>query len=177
MKTEIPHDSENQRKWSGKRVLYTANNPPPKRGIDFTNDPGKTDASQAADCDINNILKKFQQTGILPGSNVEQLFSDVSDAPSYQEALNLVLHAQEQFMALDAHTRARFHNEPEEFMKFVHDPENASDLVKMGLATLTPKDDIDRLTTGITDALKGMPEPPLPADPAPAPAARTRKPT
>ena len=83
------------------------------------------------ECDINYIVKNYQlpQTQLRP-----EQFGDFSDAPSFQESMNLVIKAQQQFLLLPASTRARFENEPAKFLEFVHNPENASELVKMGLA-------------------------------------------
>lgn len=149
MKIHSKHDSILEQKWSQKRVLYTDTNPYIDPGIDFTGDPGKTDQSQAAECDINNILKNYQRTGVLPNVNKEALYADVSNPVSYQEALDLVINAQNQFDALDAHTRQRFSNDPAEFLAFVDDPKNAQELVKLGLATLRPEDPTDRIVGAI----------------------------
>lgn len=105
-------------------------------GIDCTNDPGVTDPSGAEDCDINNIVARFHKTGILPNVDVRSVFADVSDAPSYQDALQTIINAENQFMSLDAKTRKKFSNDPAEFLDFVENPENAQELVKMGLAVL-----------------------------------------
>lgn len=131
-------DSHLQLLWSQPRIVYDEYNPPPKHGIDFTGDPGKTDQSQSEECDVNFILKRYQKTGVLPGIDAKAVFADVSDSVTFQEALDIVQQAEIQFMSLDAHTRKRFDNDPAEFMAFVHDPRNAEELVKLGLATATP---------------------------------------
>lgn len=136
--TLFRNDNILEQKWSQKRVLYTEANPYKDPGIDFTDDPGMTDPSGAADCDINNIVATYHKTGILPGIDSEHLFADVSDAPSYQDAMGIVVQAQNQFMALDAKTRKYFDNDISTFLDFVDNPANGPELVRLGLATIRP---------------------------------------
>lgn len=132
------HETALQNKWSKKRVLYTDVNPYRDPGIDCSDSPSLCDNSQAAECDINNIVAKFIRTGVLPGVNAAQVFADVSDALSYHEAMDIVLNAENQFMSLDAKTRQRFGNDPAQFMDFVHDPQNEAEMIKLGLAKAKP---------------------------------------
>lgn len=137
-------------KWSQPKIVRDENNPYVDPGIDFSNDPGLTDQSQAAECDVNYILKRYQQTGILPNTDVKSVFADVSSVPDYQDALNIVINAENQFSVLDAQMRARFMNDPANFLAFVEDPKNAPELIKMGLATAPQPSAVDRMV----DALK-----------------------
>lgn len=120
--------------WCEPRKVRSPYEPYNDPGVDCSNDPGVCDPSQAEELDVNKIIRRAQQTGILPGVNVERVYADVSDAKSYHDALNLILAADEQFMSLDAQLRAKFDNDPAKFMDFVHDPKNEAELVKMGLA-------------------------------------------
>lgn len=98
-----------------------------------------TKQSFKAECDINTILAKYRTTGVLPTLIKENpRFGDFSDVPTYQEALNTVRLAQEQFDSLSSHVRERFANDPARFLEFVSDPLNSEELVKMGLATARP---------------------------------------
>jgi phage internal scaffolding protein len=77
----------------------------------------------------------YHKTGVLPQFRDNPgIYADVSDAPSYQDALQIVINAENQFMTLDAKTRKKFSNNPHEFLEFVENPENAAELVAMGLA-------------------------------------------
>jgi len=121
-------DPENylQNKWSGKL-------PPYKDGIDFTGDPGKTDQSEAKDCDINNIVATYHKTGVLPNQRGLGLFADVSDAPSYQDALQTVINAENAFMALDAKIRKRFDNDASQMLSFLEDANNREEAIALGM--------------------------------------------
>lgn len=105
-------------------------------GVDCSKDPSMTDQSQAAECDVNQILDRFMKTGVLPGVDIARVYGDYSEPFDFHEAQNIIAHANEQFAALNAKVRHRFHNDPAEFLSFVADPENASEMVKLGLATI-----------------------------------------
>ena len=107
-------------------------------GTDCSNDPGLTDQSQAAETDVNLIVKRALKSGVLPGLDAPKIFADVSNAMSYHEAKNLIINAENQFNSLDAHVRIKFENDPAQFLSFVEDPKNAEELVKLGLASAIP---------------------------------------
>lgn len=95
---------------------------------------GRTKQAFKEECDINGILRKFNKTGQLPEMiKKNPQYGDFSEAPQYQEALNLVLAAEQQFAALPARARERFHNSPKEFLEFANNAANADEMAKMGL--------------------------------------------
>lgn len=99
----------------------------------------RTKQSFKDDCDVNNIMKKYNKTGQLPEMiQREPRYGDFSDVTDYQESLNIVLLAQEQFANLPARARDRFRNDPAAFLEFVNDPKNVQEMVEMGLATKAP---------------------------------------
>jgi phage internal scaffolding protein len=60
--------------------------------------------------------------------------ADVTGAPaSYHEALNFIKDTERSFMGLDANVRARFDNDPQNFLNFVDDESNYEDAKKLGL--------------------------------------------
>lgn len=88
------------------------------------------------ECDINQIMAKWQKTGIIEHVNeFEGQYGDFTDLPAdYQSALNQVMAAQEMFESLPSTVRRKFDNDPGKFLEFVDNPENAGELVEMGLA-------------------------------------------
>lgn len=95
----------------------------------------RTKQSFKAECDINNILKKYNKTGQLPDMiRANPRYGDFSNVPSYQEALQIVAHAEEQFAGLPAKVRQEFSNDPSLFLSFASDPQNHNRMVEMGLA-------------------------------------------
>lgn len=107
-------------------------------GTDCTGDPGLTDQSQAAETDVNLIVKRAIKSGVMPGIDIQKIYADVSGAVDYHTAKNLILNAENQFNSLDAAVRIRFENDPAQFLAFVEDPKNAAELVKLGLAEAFP---------------------------------------
>lgn len=102
-------------------------------------EPSRTQKQFLEESDINNIMKRFKNTGVLPGmirSNPQ--YGDFSDPVDYQEACNIVIRSREQFEALGSRVRERFGNDPEKFLKFVADPSNAEEMVRLGLAVKRP---------------------------------------
>jgi len=98
--------------------------------------PEPTRAKQAfkEDADVNNIVRRFQKTGLLPNPNgPAPMYGDFSEPVQLQEALDIVNRANEQFDSLPAHVRKRFHNSPQEFLEFTHDASNQQEMEKLGL--------------------------------------------
>lgn len=95
---------------------------------------GRTKQSFKDDADINVIVSRFLKSGYLPPAVQEPRFGDVSGL-EFQEAMQLVAVAQSQFEALPSVVRSRFKNDPAAFLDFVGNPDNAPELIEMGLAT------------------------------------------
>lgn len=104
----------------------------------LANTVGESDTKQSHrdECDINMIMKRFENTGILPDLiKKDPVYGDFSDPIDYQEAQNVVAFANEQFASLSSKIRKRFGNDPEEFLEFATNPSNAEEMVSLGLAT------------------------------------------
>lgn len=102
--------------------------------------PGRTKQADRDSCDINKILERFELTGQLPDMITrDPVYGDFADVPSYQESLNVVSMAHEQFAALSAKVREHFHNDPAEMLEFCSDPANGEEMVKLGLAVKRPE--------------------------------------
>lgn len=89
--------------------------------------------SEVENCDINVIVDRYAKTGLLPVMNQSPVYGDVSDAPTYQDALHVVIEAQKAFNSLPANIRKQFDNDPAQFLAFVDDPANGDALIQMGL--------------------------------------------
>lgn len=112
--------------------------------ISFEGEVSLTKQSEAEACDINNIMKKYTETGIPPAADgrVPQ-YGDFSTMETFQEALEIVSHAKSQFYSMDAETRAEFQNDPAKFLQFVetaHQKEGGVEkLIKLGIAVERPE--------------------------------------
>ena len=98
-------------------------------------EPSLTQQNEAASADINAIMKKYQETGQLPDLiKIEPIYGEFADLPTYQESMNIILHAQDQFNNLSATARKRFGNDPKNFLAFCNDEKNLPEMIKLGLA-------------------------------------------
>lgn len=93
------------------------------------------------ECDINQIMATYEKTGLLNHVNEHRGdYGDFVGYDDYHQSLNQIKAAEELFLSIPASVRAKFRNDPSEFLKFAQDPKNASEMVELGLAfTTTPK--------------------------------------
>lgn len=111
-----------------------------KPGIKF-DQPSQTIQSFKDDADINCIIARFENTGVLvdptvPVSRTPQ-FGDFSDMPSYQEAQNVIVAANNAFNDLSAKIRERFGNDPAAYFDFVQSlkegSEDYAEAIRLGI--------------------------------------------
>lgn len=112
-------------------------------------EPSLTQQSFKKECDINEIMRRFKASGDPAylqklGGYTEGLYGDFSDVPDYRTALEQVKRAGDVFGALPAKVRARFSNDPAEFLDFCQNPANADELVNLGLATRRVAQDVEK---------------------------------
>lgn len=129
---------------------------PPRKPYDphqrvHTPDPGPTMTKQSmqAECDINNILAKYQKTGLITHATQGGNYQDLPSDTDYQNGLNIIIAAQESFDALPSTVRREFENDPAQFLSFIEDPANVDRMRALGLLNDPP------------------PAPPAEADPEP----------
>lgn len=100
--------------------------------------PSRTKQSMKAECDINNILRKYQKTGNISHFAKHAGYYDYAPAVDYMEALDIVAKAQQMFRELPAETRREFRDDPAAFLDFVQDPDNLPRMRELGLANPLP---------------------------------------
>lgn len=85
--------------------------------------------------DIKNTIRRYDRTGLI--ANVNKAVAHYGDFTAsvneYQDALNLVIEAQQNFAALPAEIREVFGNNPGEFLEQVQDPANKDRMIELGL--------------------------------------------
>lgn len=89
------------------------------------------------ECDINNVIKHYKQTGQIThiAARAQQgTYTDLPDPVDFQDAINLVMEAENAFASLPAKVRDRFGNDPERFLDFMSKPENQDEMISLGLA-------------------------------------------
>jgi phage internal scaffolding protein len=99
------------------------------------------------ECDINNILRQFNITGLLPESPLSPRYGDFSGIGDYHTALNRVIAAQDEFEALPAQIRARFNNDPAELIEFLEDDKNRPEAESLGLVDKAAAEAVEAANT------------------------------
>lgn len=103
---------------------------------DITVPPSMTKQEFIRECDVNNVIKQYKQTGMVAHVNAKAAqgaYQDLPDAVDFQESLHLVMAAETAFMTLPAKVRDRFGQDPAEFLAFLSDPKNAEEARALGL--------------------------------------------
>lgn len=100
------------------------------RGFEVT----QTVQADASECDINKIMSRALNTGIMPHvSTKSPLYGDFTKITNFRDALHMVRDAQTEFMKIPAKTRLRFGNDPQALTQFVLDPGNREEAIELGL--------------------------------------------
>lgn len=86
------------------------------------------------ECDMNVIIRRFNQSGQLPVNmqNLRPVFADVSEIGDFASAVQQVTAAREAFNALDPDVRARFSNNPVNLVQWLQDDKNYDEAVRLG---------------------------------------------
>ena len=111
---------------------YDTNAASNESGLDCE-DPSLAQQHFKDECDINNILRQFNITGLLPETPLSPRYGDFTGINDYQSALNAVIAAEDGFMTLPADIRASFGNDPEQLINFLDNPENKDKAIALGL--------------------------------------------
>lgn len=103
--------------------------------ISFKNAERRTKQQFKKDADINNIMNKYRKTGVLtdPITQRQMFFGDFANIPDFVEVKQLVQSVNNSFDALPSEVRAKFKNDPTEAFKFLEDPKNKEEAIKLGL--------------------------------------------
>lgn len=100
----------------------------------FNLDPTRTQQQFKDEVDVNNIMKKYIDTGVVTHLNQRSgRYADLTTAKDYFESMNVIAQAGEAFDQLPATMRKRFDNDPAKLLEFIHDPNNYDEGVKLGL--------------------------------------------
>ncbi|WNK14417.1 MAG: internal scaffolding protein [Microvirus sp.] len=111
--------------------FFSRYNPPPSPVLSC---PEETLTQQQFqdECDINNILAKFTQTGILPDIG-PGYYEDLADQGDYRQALHTLKAGNDAFAELPALTRKYFDNDPMNYMEFVQNSDNYEKGKELGI--------------------------------------------
>lgn len=124
----------------------------------------RTQQSFKDECNINFLMKRYEKTGVLPvGRQTRPQYVDAT-VINFQSAMERVAEVRGVFSLLDAKTRKRFENDPEQMLEFLADPSNLEEARRLGL--VAPEE----APKPVSEPVSRISPAPVSA-PAPAPAA------
>lgn len=130
--------------------FYTRYNPAVSPSVEF-NEPSMTEQHFKDECDINNIVKSYQATGVLPQGNREPLFGDFAEFPTDLQASQQYFDdAAARFMELPATLRREFDNDPVKLLAFLQDDRNRDRAIQLGLVNAPVQSTEANVPTGNT---------------------------
>lgn len=111
-------------------------------------------------CNINNIVKKYNKTGLLEHTtSMEHAYGDCT-GQEFKDALDLAINAQREFYKFPSEIRKRFNNSVQEYFQFMENPSNRDEAIKLGLVDVNWTDETDGLGEYIKKGTKRDPKPP-----------------
>lgn len=137
---------------------------PVHKGVSFAGLKSRTKQSFAVEADINNIIAKYNRTGVMvdPGAVNRArvpLSGDFSTLGGFDDVQNRLVDVINLFDSLPSGLRKELDNDPGKLLPFIDDPDNRDRCVQLGLI----------------DGSLSAPDQPVPsdppADPDPAPPA------
>lgn len=109
-------------------------------------DPSMAQQQFLEESDINTIVERFGLNGEMPANVKAPVYGDFTGISDFQTAMNTVIAAQESFMSLPAKVRARFENDPQQFLEFCSDEANRDEARSLGLLdVLTPEAPVSKV--------------------------------
>ena len=96
--------------------------------------PSLTKQSFQDESNVNNIMAKYLQTGLLDHVNEHQgNYGDFINAPDYHTAMNRITAADQAFQSMPSEIRKKFSNSASQFLEFAQNPDNLEEMQELGL--------------------------------------------
>lgn len=105
-----------------------------ERVVANTDGESLTQQHMKNDSDINVIVARYMKTGVLgnPNATRKPIFGDFS-SHDYMGMRNAIADMDQNFSALSARLRRRFNNDVYQLVRFVENPENTREALRLGL--------------------------------------------
>jgi len=104
-------------------------------------EPSLTKQSFSKECNINNIMAKYQKTGAIDHVNKNEASYGYATSNDFTASMEIVAKGQTMFNELPSSIRTKFENDPAKFLDFVQDKDNLKEMQELGLATVNELDD------------------------------------
>lgn len=154
MKTgETPYQAVNRQKEPGKYTVVDDENNVIKV---LTKTSGKSNVEQHHRTEIKKMVERAEREGLFRAST--RFEGEMDDFPAYDfmEAQFHMARANSMFESLPSQVRQKFDNNPAAFMQFANNPDNAQEMVNMGLKRGLDSMDNSGVSTG-TEAIVNPP--------------------
>ncbi len=110
-----------------------------------------TEQSHKNMCDVNNIIKKYDKTGLIAHlSKMEARFGDMTGL-EFKEAQDQIILAKNMFAQLPPEIRKKFENDPAKLLEFMEDPNNRQEAIKLGMIKQSWTEETDGLGEHVLD--------------------------
>lgn len=113
-------------------LFVTAYSPKRIVSLSFVGE-GRTKQSHRDECDINQIMARYQRTGVLEHVREHPPQHGDVTAIDFQTSMDLVVQARQQFEALPSSIRDYCGNDPAAYLDLVTRPEYAEEARRLGL--------------------------------------------
>lgn len=139
------------------RTAYTARDD--ERVSLFCPDDGMTQQHFKMECDVNEIVRRFVQTGdatLLEGSS--PVYANVSEMPTdLASAYAAIYQAEDAFMRLPSEIRKSLDNDPSRLGQWLADPDNKGVAVKFGLMNVPVEKNETKVSAEIVEKKSSEP--------------------
>lgn len=126
----------------------TPHTPRVRQQLSFEGDLGKTITEQQESTDINNILEKYQRTGLI--DHVQKHEPQYAEFGEYDFAKNqnMIAKINQTFEELPSSVRKDFDNNPQNFVEFIAQQENIDDMkdgvIDNEIIVETPTEEVEK---------------------------------
>lgn len=112
-----------------------------------------TEQNHKKECDVNEIIKKYDRTGLLTHvKRIEAQFGDMTGA-SFRKMQDEVARAKTMFEQFPADVKKRFDNDISKLLEFMESPENREEGIKLGLIRGDTAENKDGFGEHVTDEI------------------------
>lgn len=112
-----------------------------RRVVQICEGPSLTEQHHADEVDINQIVLRYQKTGVLPHRGGTPSYGDFSGVVDYHSACEAVRQAEAEFMTLPPDVRKKFGNDPGALLAFLADEDNRAEAVRLGIVEAIAPDE------------------------------------
>lgn len=93
-----------------------------------------TKQSFAGACDVNEVMRRWEVTGVLDHVNTAQaIYLDCAGPDGLQDMFSRVADAEAKFMELPSEVRALVDNDASRFVEYLTNPENLEECRRVGI--------------------------------------------